>query len=174
MTQTGKSVFAFLFTCLLLHFTASAQIKAIFHIGVIGVTGDTSVKLSDPVIIDYSKCFDVTNGLTRFSSPKPGVFAIACTEAPPKTELMLHAYPNPAISQLVVRSLVSYPEAGQPVFRVVLTSMSGMPIREIKTDVAAINRGLNMNVADLPMGYFTVTIYRDKERIQTFKILKAA
>lgn len=174
MTQTSKSLLAVLVTCLILHCPLIAQIKASYHFGFIGATGDTSAKISESVMIQYNKCFDVTNGLTKFGSPKFGAFAIVCAETPPKIELLVNAYPNPVVNQLTIRSLSNYPERGAIRYSVLLTDLSGKPIKEIKTDLSSINRGFTIPVNDLPMGYFIVTLYADKERIQSFKILKAA
>ena len=174
MKQTSKTVFALFVTCLILNYSVVAQIKANYHFGFIGTTGDTSVKLSEPVIIQYSKCFEITNGLARFSLPKTGVFAIACFEALPEIKLLVNAYPNPVINELKIRSLVNYPEKGLVRYRVVLTDLMGKPIREIKTDISGINEGFVIPVNDLPMGYFIVTLYSDKEMIQSFKILKVS
>jgi hypothetical protein len=174
MTQTSKSLLAVLVTCLILHCPLIAQIKANYHFGFIGATGDTSAKISESVMIQYSKCFDVTNGLTKFSSPKFGAFAIVCVEIPPKVDLLVNAYPNPVVNRLTIRSLSNYPERGVVRYSVLLTDLSGKPIKEIKTDLTSINQGFTIPVNDLPMGYFIVTLYADKERIQSFKILKAA
>ena len=175
MTQTSKCASAaLLVTFLLLSFPLIAQIKAVYRFGVIGATGDTSVKISEPVIIEYSKCFDVTNGVPRFEKPKTGVFSIACNEAAPKINLMVNAYPNPVISQLTMRSLMNYPDRGKVSYRITLADFTGKLIREIQTDLKSINNGLSIRVADLPMGYFIVTLYADNEIVQSFKILKAA
>lgn len=174
--QTGKTVFTVLLTCLLLHSPIVAQIKTHYHFGFIGSTGDTSVKLSEPVIIQYSKCFEITNGVSKFNLPKFGAFAISCNEAPPKIELLVHAYPNPVVNQLTIRSLFNYPEKGQlnVTYMVMITDLMGNRIRSVKTDLTGINEGFTIRVNDLPMGYFIVTLYADNERIQSFKILKAA
>lgn len=175
MIQTSKTAFAVLLvTCLLMCSPVVAQIKTMYHFGFIGSTGDTSVKLSEPVIIDYSKCFDITNGLPRFLHPKAGAFAISCNEAPPKVTLQVHAYPNPVVNYLTIRSLISYPEKGSARYRVVLTDMMGNPIREIKTDMPRINEGFSIPMQGLRVGYYIVTLFADKEIIQSFKILKAA
>ena len=174
MKQTSKSAFAVLVTCLMLNCTLIAQIKINYHFGFIGSTGDTSAKSSESVMIAYSKCFDITNGLSKFSSPKFGAFAISCLEIPPKLVLLVNAYPNPVVNQLTIRSLDNYPERGLIQYSVVITDLTGRAIREVKTDIASINQGLTIRVTDLPMGYFIVTLYGDKERIQSFKILKAA
>jgi hypothetical protein len=175
MTQTSKSAFAaLLVSCLLLTFPVFAQIKAVYRFGVIGATGDTTVRLSEPVIIEYSKCFAVTNGVPKFETPKPGVFSISCNEAAPKVNLMVNAYPNPVINQLTMRSLVNYPDRGKTVYRVTLADFTGKLIREVKTDLKSINEGFSIRVADLPMGYFIVTLFADQEVVQSFKILKAA
>jgi hypothetical protein len=174
MMQTSKSAFAVLVTCLILNFPVVAQIKANYHFGFIGSTGDTSVKPGEPVIIQYNKCFEITNGLTRFSRPKYGAFAIVCFEAAPEIKLLVNAYPNPVVNELKLRSLVNYPEKGLVRYRVVLTDIMGNPIREIKTDISSINEGFSIRVNDLPMGYFIVTLYSDKEKIQSFKILKVS
>ena len=174
--QTGKTVFTVLVTCLMLNSPILAQIKTHYHFGFIGSTGDTSVKLSEPVIIQYSKCFEITNGVPRFNQPKFGAFAISCNEAPPKIELLVHAYPNPVVNQLTIRSLINYPEKGQlnVKYMVMITDLMGSPIRSVKTDLPGISEGFTIRVNDLPVGYFIVTLYADKERIQSFKILKAA
>lgn len=174
MTQTSKLLLVVLVACLMLNSHVVAQIKANYHFGFIGATGDTSVKLSAPVIIQYNKCFEITNGLIRFNQPKYGVFSIACYEAPPAIQLVVNAFPNPVVRELTIRSLVSYPEKGNARYSVMLTDHMGHPIREIKTDLPSINAGFRIPVHDLPLGYFIVTLYADKERIQSFKILKAA
>lgn len=172
--QISKSALAVLVTCLTLNCPVIAQIKANYHFGFIGTTGDTCVKNGESVMIQYSKCFDVTNGLSKFSSPKFGAFAIACMETPPKIDLLVHAYPNPVVNELTIRSLSNYPVRGVARYSVVLSDISGKPIREVKTDLSSINKGFTIRVNDLLMGYFIVTLYADKERIQSFKILKAA
>lgn len=174
MIQTSKSTFVVLFTCLMLNFPSVAQIKARYHFGFIGSTGDTSAKLSEPVIIDYNKCFDITNGVPKFSQPKFGVFAVDCYEAKPRISLLVHAYPNPVVSQLTIRSLNSYPENSSVKYKVVLTDITGNLLRELKTDLSQINEGFSIRVNDLSFGYFIVTLYGNNERIQSFKILKAA
>lgn len=173
MYQTSKRAFFVLITCLLLNLPVVAQIKAHYHFGFIGATGDTSVKLSEPVIIQYSKCFEITNGVPKFIAPKPGPFAITCNEVPPKIELQVYAYPNPAIHQLTIRSLVNFPEKGLVQYTVSFTDLMGNPIKSIRTDLASINRGLSVDVRALPLGYYLVTLYANKEQIQSFKILKA-
>ena len=174
MMQANKTACAVLVTCLILNFPVVAQIKANYHFGFIGSTGDTSVKPGETVNIQYNNCFDITNGLTRFTPPKFGAFAIACYEAAPEIKLLVNAYPNPVVNELKLRSLVNYPDKGLGRYRVVLTDIMGKPIREIKTDIASINEGFTIRVNDLPMGYFIVTLYSDKERIQSFKILKVS
>lgn len=175
MVQTSKHAFAILvITCLMFHFSAVAQIKANYHFGFIGVTGDTTVKPSEPVIIQYSKCFDITNGSPRFSLAKSGVFSIACYEAAPEIKLLVHAYPNPVMNELTIRSLVSYPEKGRTNYRLLLTDILGRHIREVITNLSGINEGFRIPVNDLPAGYFIVTLFADKEMIQSFKILKGA
>lgn len=174
MTQASKRSFALLVTCLILNSTINAQIKTSYHFGFIGATGDTSAKSSESVIIQYSKCFDVTNGLSKFSSPKFGAFAISCVETPPKLNLLVNAYPNPVVNQLTIRSLENYPEIGIVKYTVVLTDLTGRMIREVNTTIGSINQGFSIKVNDLPTGYFIVTLYANQERIQTFKILKAA
>lgn len=174
MMQTSKPLLVVLVACLMFHSPIAAQIRANYHFGLIGATGDTSVKLSAPVIIQYNKCFEITNGLIRFNQPKYGVFSIACYEAPPTIQLVVNAFPNPVVRELTIRSLVSYPEKGNARYSVMLTDHMGRPIREIKTDLPSINAGFRIPVHDLPLGYFIVTLYADKERIQSFKILKAA
>src|SRR6478609_6579996 len=126
MTQTSKCTFALLVTCLMLISLVVAQIKANYHFGFIGATGDTTVKLSEPVIIEYSKCFDVTNGVPKFIHPKSGAFSISCNAVTPeKIGLMVHVYPNPVINQLTIRSLTSYPERGLVKYSVVITDILG-------------------------------------------------
>ena len=175
MVPTSKHAFAVLvITCLMFHFSAVAQIKANYHFGFIGATGDTSVKPGEPVIIQYSKCFDITNGSPRFSLVKSGVFSIVCYEAAPEIKLLVHAYPNPVVNELTIRSLVSYPEKGQTNYRLVLTDIQGRHIREVATNLLSINQGFRIPVNDLPAGYFIVTLFAGKEMIQSFKILKAA
>jgi len=153
---------------------AAAQIKGNYRFGFIGATGDTTVKLSEPVFIQYDKCFEITNGLTRFNSSKSGVFSITCYEAPPAIQLVVNAFPNPVVNELTIRTIGNYPEKGKAKYSFVLTDHVGRPIREIKTDLPGINAGFRIPVHDLPLGYFIVTLYADKERIQSFKILKAA
>ncbi len=177
MNQTGKhALHALITSCLILmlHSPIVAQIKASYHFGIIGATGDTSVRIGEPVIIQYSKCYEITNGVPKFRAPQSGVFGISCFEAAPKIDLQVQAYPNPAINQLTIRSLVSYPERGQVRYRLILTDITGNPIREIKTSLASINEGFTIPVYDLPMGYFIVTLFADMEKIQSFKILKAS
>ncbi len=174
MTQTSKSTFTVLFTCLLLHVSLVAQIRSNYHFGFIGATGDTSAKLSEPVIIQYSNCFEATNGLTRFTMPNSGVFSIACYEAKPEIKLLVNAYPNPVINELKIRSLFNFPEKGLVKYRVVLTDLMSNKLKEINLTISNINEGFSIRVNDLPMGYFIVTLYSDKELIQSFKILKAA
>jgi len=171
--QTSKCAFALLVTCLILISSAVAQIKTNYHFGFIGTTGDTSVKSSEPVIIQYSKCFDVTNGLSRFSIPKSGAFAISCIETVPKINLLVNVYPNPVINRLTIRSLVYYPEKGIAKYNVLITDLTGRLIRQIKTDLSSINQGFTIQVNDLSVGYFIVTLYADTEIIQSFKIFKA-
>lgn len=145
-----------------------------YHIGFIGTTGDTTAKTSEPVLIGYAKCFDITNGLSKFTSPKTGVFSIACYEAAPKVVLQVHAYPNPVINELTIRSLVNFPDKDFMKYKVVIADVSGKVIKQVSTDLARINAGYVVPVRDLPMGYFFVTVYSEKELIQSFKILKAA
>lgn len=173
MYQTGKRACYVLITCLLLNVPVVAQIKTHYHFGFIGATGDTSVKLSEPVIIQYSKCFEITNGLSKFIAPKPGPFAISCKEVSPKMELQVYAYPNPAVHQLTIRSLVNFPEKGLVQYTISLTDLMGNPIKTVRTDLASINRGLVIDVRGFPLGYCIVTLYANKEKIQSFKILKA-
>lgn len=174
MMQTSKTAITLLVICLMLNAPAVAQIKANYHFGSIGSTGDTSIKLSEPVMIQYTKCFDITNGLPRFNLHKSGVFAISCYEAPPEIKLLVTAYPNPVVNELTIRSLVNYPEKGRVTYKLVLMDLMGNFIREIKTDLSSINEGFRIQVNDLPTGYFIVTLYADNARIQSFKILKAA
>jgi hypothetical protein len=173
MSQTGKRTLLVLFVCLLLNSPLVAQVMSSFHFGFIGSTGDTSVKLSEPVIIQYSKCFEITNGVPKFISPKFGPFAIACNEAPPKIELQVYAYPNPAVNQLTIRSLVNFPEKGQAKYSIIVTDLMGNPVRQVRTNISSLNQGVTIPVVELPLGYFIVTVYADKEKIQSFKILKA-
>ena len=175
MVQTSKHVFAVLvITCLMFHLSAVSQIKANYHFGFIGVTGDTLVKASEAVIIQYNKCFDITNGSPRFRLAKSGVFSIACYEATPEIKLLVHAYPNPVVNELTIRSLVSYPEKGRTIYRLLLTDILGRHIREVITNLSGLNEGFRISVNDLPAGYFIVTLFGDKEMIQSFKILKRA
>lgn len=173
MYQTSKRALFVLITCLLLSVPVVAQIKAHYHFGFIGATGDTSVKLSEPVIIQYNKCFEITNGVPKFIAHKPGPFAITCNEVPPKIELQVYAYPNPVVHQLTIRSLVNFPEKGQVQYTISLTDLMGNPIKSVRADLASINRGLVIDVRGLPLGYSIVTLYANKEKIQSFKILKA-
>jgi hypothetical protein len=174
MTQTSKTVLIVLFTCLLFISSVVSQIKVSYHIGFIGTTGDTTAKLSEPVIIDYSKCYDITNGLARFILPKNGAFAIACNEAAPELELMVHAYPNPAVNFVIVRSLKNYPERGVVRYRVMLTDQRGVAVKQLETTLSDINSGFKIPLTDLAVGYFIVTLYADNEVIQSFKILKVS
>ncbi len=174
MRQTSKRLFALLVTCFILISSITAQIKTNYHFGFIGATGDTSAKSGESVIIEYNKCFDVTNGLSKFSAPKSGLFAISCLEIPPKINLMVNVYPNPVINQLTIRSLESYPEKGSVKYTVMLTDFAGRPLKEIKTDIVNINQGFTIRVSDLAIGFFIVTLYADKEKVQSFKIFKAA
>ncbi len=174
MTQASKHLFAALVTCLILLSTVTAQINANFHFGFIGTTGDTLAKSGETVMIQYSKCFDITNGLSKFSSPKKGAFAISCAEVAPKLTLMVHAYPNPVINQLTIRSLENYPERGGVKYTVLLTDLTGRTIKQVNADIVSINQGFTIRVNDLSTGYFIVTLYADKERVQSFKIFKAA
>lgn len=173
MYQTSKRAWYVLIACLLLNVPVVAQIKVHYHFGFIGATGDTSVRLSEPVIIQYSKCFEITNGVPKFIAPKPGPFAISCNEAPPRIELQVYAYPNPAIHQLTIRSLVNFPEKGLVQYTISLTDLMGNPVKSVRTDLASINRGLVIDVRGLPLAYYMVTLFANKERIQSFKILKA-
>jgi hypothetical protein len=174
MLQISKAAFVVLITCLMLNLPVTAQIKTNYHFGFIGTIGDTSAKLSEPLIIQYSQCFEITNGLSRFTPAKSGVFAISCVEVPAKVDLLVHVYPNPVVNQLTIRSLTNYPEKGLVKYTVVLTDFTGRHIREIKTDIASINKGFAIGVNDLPQGFFIVTLYADKEIIQSFKVFKAA
>lgn len=173
MSQTSKRTLVVLFACLLLNSPLVAQIMSSFHFGFIGSTGDTSVKLSEPVIIQYSKCFEITNGVPKFLSPKFGPFAIACNEAPPKIELQVYAYPNPVINQLTIRSLVNFPDRGQVKYSIIITDLMGNPVRQVRTNIASLNQGYTIPFVELPLGYFIVTVYADTEKVQSFKILKA-
>ncbi len=150
------------------------QIKMNYHFGFIGTTGDTTAKLSEPVLIGYDNCFDITNGLPKFKSPKFGVFSIACFEAKPKMALQVNAYPNPVVNVLTMRSLINFPEKDFVKYKVVFTDISGKVLRQVNTDLQHINEGFVIPVRDLPTGYFIVTLYSDKELVQSFKILKAA
>lgn len=167
-----KGILAGLLLFLLMQ-SSQAQIRLNYHFGSIGTTGDTSVKISEPVLIGYNKCFEITNGVSKFSTPKSGAFAITCNEATPKISLQVHAYPNPTINEFLIRSLINFPQKGWVKYRVVITDVTGKLLREVQTDIAAINAGLPISVKNLPMGYFIVTLYSEKELIQSFKMLKA-
>lgn len=172
MTQKNKAIYFFCVISFGLLLSVKAQIKISYHFGSIGTTGDTSVKLSEPVLIGYEKCFDITNGISKFAKPKMGAFSILCNEASPKVALLVHAYPNPVVNMLTIRSLVNYPERGLVKYRIEIADFSGKKIRDVMTDIASINAGFALRVADIPMGYFIVTLYSEKELIQSFKILK--
>lgn len=173
MKHIDKYSWFVFFTCLLLNSQVFAQIKANYHFGFIGSTGDTLAKLSEPVMIQYSKCFEITNGLPKFKHPYAGAFSIACYEVPPKIDLLVTAYPNPVVNQLMIRSTVFYPEKGKGKYSVLISDLMGNLIRRIQTNLFSINQGFALRVDDLPIGYFIVTLYVDKERVQSFKILKA-
>ncbi len=172
MNQASNVVIAFLVACLLLNGSVIAQTNTNFHFGFIGTTGDTSIQTGETVMIQYNKCFEISNGLLKFNTTQKGAFAISCIEIPPKDELQVLGYPNPVVNTLTIRSLKVFPMQGFVKYSFVLVDMMGRPIKEIKTDLASINNGFIIPVYDLPMGYFTVTLYADKEVIQSFKILK--
>lgn len=174
MTQISKTVLIVLFTCLLFISSVVSQIKVSYHIGFIGTTGDTTAKLSEPVIIDYSKCYDITNGLARFVLPKNGAFSITCNEAVPEVDLMIHAYPNPAVNFVMIRSLKNFPERGVARYRVVLTDQRGISLRYVETKLTEINSGFKIPVSDISLGSFIITLYADNEVIQSIKILKVS
>lgn len=172
MKQANNSVIASLVVCLLLNCSVVAQTNTNFHFGFIGTTGDTSIQTSETVMIHYNKCFDISNGLLKFNTPQKGAFAISCIEVPPKEALQVIGYPNPVMNVLTIRSMKVFPMQGLVKYSLVLVDMMGRPIKEIKTDLASINNGFTIPVYDIPMGYFTVTLYADKEVLQSFKILK--
>ena len=174
MTRRNKIIFIAIFCWVFMALPSAAQIKVNYHFGFIGTTGDTTGNLNEAVLIGYNKCFDITNGLSKFNFPKSGAFAIACNEDAPAIALLVHAYPNPVIDQLTIRSLVIFPEKDLTKYRLVITSFEGKVIRQIKTDIASINAGFVIRMNDLPMGYFIVTLHSDKELIQSFKIFKAS
>ncbi len=174
MKQTGK-VFCFvLFTCLVFGFSSVAQIKVTYHFGFIGATGDTSAKLSEQVIIQYSKCFDVTNGLRRFENQKNGAFAIACLEVPPVNLLQIQVYPNPVIKDVTIRSVIKIPERGGVKYKIMIKNFEGRSVKEVNTDIKLVNEGVKVSMMDIPTGYYIVSLYADAEIIQSFKILKAS
>lgn len=174
MKQAGKISCIVLITCLLFSLSSLAQIKATYHFGFIGATGDTSAKLSEPVIIQYDKCFDVTNGLRRFDSQKNGAFAIACLEIPPASMLQVQAFPNPVLHDLTIRSVLKIPERGVVKYIIRIKDFTGKAVKEINTDLKKVNEGVKVNMADIPTGYYVVSLYADTEIIQSFKILKAS
>lgn len=173
MTRIIKTTCIFIFTWAMV-LSSGAQIKMNYHFGFIGITGDTTAKLGDPVLVRYNSCFDITNGVPKFTFPKSGVFAISCFEATPKITLLVHVYPNPFVNELNIRSLVNFPEKKTAKYTLVIADFTGKVIRQVKTDLASINAGFTIRANDLPMGYFIVTLYSEKELIQSFKILKAA
>lgn len=165
----------FIIACcaILLTLQGVGQIKMSYQIGSIGMTGDLQPKLSSPFLLGYAGCFSITNGLQKFSPVKMGLFNIACVEKAPVNRLQLQTYPNPVINQLLVKSLIQFPETSQSVYQLRIADFNGKVIRSLRTDIQTINAGYTIPMQDLPHGFYTLSVYSNKELIQSFKIIKS-
>lgn len=157
----------------LLSMEGVSQIRMSYQLGSIGMTGDVQAKMSSPFLLGYMGCFSITNGLKKFSPVKLGLFNIACIEKAPENRLQLQTYPNPVINQLLVKSMIPIPETLQAAYQLLIIDFTGRVIRSVRADIQTINTGLNIPMQDLPHGFYTLTVYANKELIQSFKIIKS-
>lgn len=157
----------------LLSLEGVSQIRMSYQLGSIGMTGDVQAKMSSPFLLSYKGCFSITNGMLKFSPVKWGLFNIACIEKAPENRLQLQTYPNPVINQLQVKSLIRFPETLQSVYQLMIVDFSGKVIRSLRTDIQTINAGLSIPMQDLPHGFYTLSVYSNKDLVQSFKIIKS-
>jgi Secretion system C-terminal sorting domain len=155
------------------HLPTNAQMRMTYTLGCFGATGDTSARVTESVLIGYNSCFDFSNGLPKFTIPNTGAFNISCLEEFPKIPLEFKAYPNPVTNELHVKSVIHFPEVNRLAYFFTITDITGRVLKRFRTDLNAINTGLSIPVETLPVGYYTITLYAEKELIQSFKILKA-
>lgn len=172
MRRINKYLFIAFCAVLLTH-QGVGQIRMSYQLGSIGMTGDVQAKMSSPFLLGYKGCFSISNGLQKFSPVKMGLFNIACIEKAPENKLQLQTYPNPVINQLQVKSLIRFPETLQAVYQLMIADFTGKIIRSIHTDIQTINAGLSISMQDVPHGFYTLSVYSNKELIQSFKIIKA-
>ncbi|MDE3253843.1 MAG: T9SS type A sorting domain-containing protein [Bacteroidota bacterium] len=158
---------------LFLALQGKGQIRMSYQLGSIGMTGDVKAKMSSPFLLGYMGCFSITNGLQKFSPVKLGLFNIACIEKAPENRLQLQTYPNPVINQLQVKSLIRFPETLQAVYQLMIVDFTGKVIRSLRSDIQSINAGLSIPMEDLPHGFYTLSVYANKELVQSFKIIKS-
>jgi uncharacterized protein YjdB len=145
-----------------------------YSIGNVGNIGSTSAVYSDPVIIDSSACFALSNGVKKMLAVEKGMFTSNCTVTLNNAlEIKLIGYPNPVVNNLLLKTSDNILYFNTTNVHLELLDMAGRFIHAYTTDINTLNLGYNINLTDIATGIYVIKVVIGDAKTQFIKIIKS-
>ena len=156
------------------HNLLCAQITVSYSIGGIGGgTLGSSLKTStysNSLMISGTKCYTVTNSLSKFTVPSTGKFFTSCDVNPKYININIKVFPNPAVEYTIIKFLNKLEFDNK--FKITLYSNQGQLISFADVTQDELLSGYKYNLSSLSDGVYVIQI-SSSQMIQSYKIIKS-
>jgi hypothetical protein len=149
-----------------------SQLNLTYSIGGIGNFYNNSTPtttLSNPIVITGTKCYVVSNGLTKFLPISNGQFFTTCEVNLDYVKLSIRIFPNPVATYTVIKFLNQLQVDDK--FRLQIFSSVGDIIEGLDVTQKQFLSGYHLNLNNLSPGVYYIQISSNTV-LQSFKILK--
>jgi hypothetical protein len=152
--------------------SVQGQINSAYSIGSIGMSGQTSVVFSGPVLIDAEQCFFLSNGVKVMSAPGKGPYNSTCFIVTDLFSIELTGYPNPVVTDILVRAVDKVKVMLNSELRVKLFDGNGRVVSTKVVDTNMLNSGFYLSMRNLTTGTYTMQLVSGNTPIGHLKIIK--
>jgi len=149
-----------------------SQLNLTYSIGGIGNFSNNSIPtstLSNPIVLTGTKCYIVSNGLSKFIPIADGQFFTTCEVNLDYIKLNISIYPNPATSYTTIKFLNQLQIDDK--FRIQLFSILGDMVYAVDVTQRQLLSGYRLMLNNLSPGFYNIQISSNTV-LQSFKIFK--
>jgi hypothetical protein len=149
-----------------------SQLNLAYSMGGVGNlinNGISTSTLSNPVILTGTKCYIVSNGLSKFMPISNGQFFTSCEVNLDYIKLSIKIFPNPASSYTTVKFLSQLQTDEK--FRLEIFTSTGYIVEGLDITQKQFLSGYHLNLNNLSPGVYYIQISSNTV-LQSYKILK--
>lgn len=148
--------------------------QSAYNVGCFAVSGFTRPVFTGPFVVNNSKCFQLSNGVSTLGITKKGVFTDGCPELISNFhEISVTAFPNPFITSFFIKNKTAVLLLNNSSVKLELLDVWGRILSVYTTDFNSLNHGIEIKLPDAPAGIYLLKMIAGNTNLQSLKLIKS-